>query len=155
MRITCLLVLVSGIALAGCRERPAPVELSSADVAAIRATSQRWLAAVRQGRWEEAAATYTGDAILWFGDNEFTGRAAILASLEAQQPLPTLELHIDEIRGRGDMAFVSGYSTVTPVGGAPVVAARYMDIRLRQPDGSWLFYRDMVSPVPASENKFQ
>ena len=32
-------------------------------------------------------------------------------------------------------------------GGEPVVVGRYLDIRLRQPDGTWLFYRDMVSPV--------
>ncbi len=47
------------------------------------------------------------------------------------------------------MAFVMGHSTVTPgAGGEPVVVSRYLDIRLRQPDATWLFYRDMVSPLP-------
>ncbi len=56
--------------------------------------------------------------------------------------------HIDEIRGRGDTAFVAGHSTIIPDGGgSPVVVGRYLDIRLRQAYGTWLFYRDMVSPV--------
>ena len=78
----------------------------------------------------------------------YTGRPAILKSFQAQQPMATFDLHIDEIHGRGDMAFASGYSTITAPGAAPVVVARYLDVRLRQADGTWLFYRDMVSPVP-------
>jgi ketosteroid isomerase-like protein len=61
---------------------------------------------------------------------------------------PTRTLRIDDIRGRGDMAFVAGHSTIVPDGGGPpVVVGRYLDIRLRQADGTWLFYRDMVSPI--------
>ncbi len=46
------------------------------------------------------------------------------------------------------MAYVAGHSTVVPDGGGPpVVVGRYLDIRLRQADGTWLFYRDMVSPI--------
>ena len=46
------------------------------------------------------------------------------------------------------MAFVAGHSTIIPAGGgAPVVVARYLDVRVRQRDGTWLFYRDMVTPV--------
>jgi hypothetical protein len=86
-----MLAFVSIIALASCRPSPSTAELSLPDSTAIRATSERWLAAVRQGRWEDAAATYTDDAILWFGDAAFTGRAAILKSLQAQPPLSTLD----------------------------------------------------------------
>jgi len=47
------------------------------------------------------------------------------------------------------MAFVTGHSTIVPAGGgAPVVVGRYIDIRLKQADGTWLFYRDVVTPVP-------
>jgi uncharacterized protein (TIGR02246 family) len=148
MRSARLLVLVSVALVAGCRRGSSAADLSPADITAIRATSARWLAAVRQGHWDEAAATYADDAILWFPNAAHKGKAAILKSLQAQEPMSTLDLQIDEIRGRGDMAFVSGYSTITAVGAAPVVVAKYMDIRLRQADGTWLFYRDMVSPVP-------
>lgn len=123
--------------------------LPPADITAIRATSERWMAAVRAGRWEDAAATFTEDATLVFAGTPYEGRDAIRRFHEKMPPVdPTRVLHIDEIRGHGDLAFVSGHSTVIPAGGgAPVVVGRYLDIRLRQPDGTWLFYRDMVAPV--------
>ncbi len=138
------------VALTGCQQSSSSAELSAADIAAIRATSERWQAAVRAGRWQDAASTFTEDAILRFPDATFEGRAAILKYFESTTPWSASRtLHIDEIRGRGDMAFVAGHSTITPdSGGAPVVVGRYLDIRLRQADGTWLFYRDMVSPVP-------
>jgi uncharacterized protein (TIGR02246 family) len=149
-RARALVVLAVALVL-GCQRRTAVDELSSADLAAIRATSDRWLTAVRHGRWDDATATYTADATLSFPNAEFKGRAAIRTFFEAMPAWDsTTALYIDEIRGHGDMVFVAGHSTVTPDGGgAPVVAARYLDIRLRQPDGTWLYYRDMVSPVPA------
>lgn len=147
MRYRRLFVLVSVALTVGCQRESSVADLSPADIAAIRATSAKWLAAVRAGHWDDAAATYTDDAVLWFPNAAYTGRPAILKSFQVQQPMTTLDLQIDEIHGRGDMAFVSGYSTITVPGAAPVVVARYMDVRLRQSDGTWLFYRDMVSPV--------
>jgi ketosteroid isomerase-like protein len=123
--------------------------LSSADIAAIRTTSNRWMAAMRDRRWDDAAATYTEDAILWIADATYRGRSAIRTLLESLPPFdPTRVLHLDEIRGSGDIAYVVGHSTVTPEGGAPAIVARYLDVRLRQPDGTWLFWRDMVIPAP-------
>jgi uncharacterized protein (TIGR02246 family) len=124
--------------------------LSPADIAAIRATSDRWVTAVRAGRSEDAAATFTTDAVLRFGVAVYEGRAAIQKFHESMPPFDkTRVLHIDGIDGREDMAFVSGHSTIIPAGGGPpVVVGRYLDIRLRQPDGTWLFYRDVVTPVP-------
>ena len=145
-----LMVVLSVVALAGCQRGSSDGALSSADIAAIRATTERWQTAVRSGNWEDAAAIFTEDAILRFPDAAYEGRPATLKYFQTQQPWPANRtIHIDEIRGRGDMAFVAGHSTVTPEsGGAPVVVGRYLDIRLRQADGTWLFYRDMVSPVP-------
>lgn len=148
MRVSVALLVV---VLAGCRPAPSSPELSAEDIAAISATTDRWEAAVRAGNWEGAAATFTEDAVLRFADTMHEGRAAILKFHQAMPPwTPERTIHIDEIRGRGDMAFVMGHSTVTSgTGGEPVVVSRYLDIRLRQPDGTWLFYRDVVSPVPA------
>jgi len=144
------LALLCVAALAGCQQTPPPAELSPADVTAIRATSERWLTAVRAGRWDDAAATYTDDAVFWLAGSKFEGRAAIRQFLGGMQAWDTTRgLVIDEIHGRGDMAFVAGHGTAIPDGGGiPVVVSHYMDIRLRQADGSWRYYRDMVSPVP-------
>jgi uncharacterized protein (TIGR02246 family) len=124
--------------------------LSPADIAAIKATSERWVTAVRARRWEDAAATFTTDAILRFTDAVYEGREAIQKFHETMPPWdPSRALHIDEIDGRDDFAFVTGHSTIIPAGGgAPVIVGRYIDIRRKQADGRWLFYRDVVTPVP-------
>lgn len=121
--------------------------LSSEDIAAIRATSERWVNAVKEERWDDAAATYTEDAILWYGEDKFEGRESIRESIRASGPFPpSFDLKIEEVEGRGDVAFASGYATVTPEGGEPVKLGQYLDVRVRQPNGTWLFYRDMVIP---------
>lgn len=136
------------LALAACQQSLSS-PLSVADSLAIRATSERWITAVRAGRWDDAAATYTDDATLQFPNATFVGRGAIRKFFEGMPAFgANRTLEIDEIRGRGDMAFVAGHSTDTTNPGAPVVVGRYLDIRLRQPNGTWLYYRDMVSPVP-------
>ena len=101
--------------------------------------------AAKQGNWDEVASTYTDDAVLWFPDRTVVGRQAILADFQRAEPFVTMELFITEIEGRGDLAFVSGYSTRVVDGGGVVRGGKYLDIRKRQPDGSWLFYRDMVN----------
>jgi len=45
----------------GASEASPSAGLSPADMTAIRATSERWVAAVRAGRWADAAATWLGD----------------------------------------------------------------------------------------------
>jgi len=144
-----VILLLVVVALTACRQVRKSDELSPADLAAIRATTDRWVSAVRAGRWEEAASTFTQDAILTFSGTPHEGREAILAFHQAMPAWnPTRTLHLDEIRGQGDIAFVAGHSTIMPEGGgSPVVVGRYLDIRLRQADGTWLFYRDMVSPI--------
>lgn len=133
--------------LVGCA--PPPSGLSPTDLAEIKATTDRWVAAVRTQRWEDAAATFTDDAILWFGGTPHAGRVAIRSFLESMPPWDsTRMLHIDEIHGGGNLAFVAGHSTIVPAtGGAPVIVGRYLDIRMRQADGSWRFFRDMVTPL--------
>lgn len=152
-----LAVLGTSLLVASCATNPPPreagsieraaAELSAQDIAAIRATSERWVNAIRERRWDDAAATYTQDAVLWFGQDEFEGRESIREALQAMGPFPpSFDLHLEEIEGRGDMAFVSGHATVTSEDGQPMEAGQYLDVRVRQPDGTWLFYRDMVIP---------
>jgi uncharacterized protein (TIGR02246 family) len=145
-----LAVVCCALALSSCRSTSATSQLSPEDVAAIRATTERWTAAVQAGKWDEAAATFTPDGTLWIAGTAYSGRAAI-RDFHANMPTwnPTRILHIDEIRGSGNLAYVVGHATIVPEGSStPVVVSRTMDIRVRQPDGTWLFARDMVSPIP-------
>jgi len=90
--------------------RPAPTspEPSAEDIAAIRATTDRWEAAVRAGHWEDAAATFTEDAVLRFADTVHEGRPTILRCHQAMPPwTPERTIHIDEIRAVGAARIVA------------------------------------------------
>ena len=137
-------------AVSACQSASDTSDLSTEDVAAIHATTVRWTTAVQAGKWDDAAATFTVDATLWIAGTAHTGRAAIRDFHASMPPWnPTRVLHIDEIRGSGDLAYVVGHATIVPEGSStPVVVSRTLDIRMRQTDGTWLYVRDMVTPIP-------
>ena len=139
-RVSLLCVLVFGL---GCSEA-GPSPLTEADKEAIRAHSAKWMSAAAQGDWDTLLETYTDDAILWFNGNVIEGRDELEAFFSVLPPMQGMELIIDEIYGRGDLAVVSGHS-LQVVDGETIVGGRYLDTRLRQPDGTWLFHRDHVS----------
>jgi uncharacterized protein (TIGR02246 family) len=145
-----LMVVICAAAISACQSAAGTPGLSSEDIAAIRATTDRWLSAVRSGRWDDAAATFTPDATVWIAGVAYSGRVAIREFHASMPPWnPTRQLHIDEVRGSGAIAYVVGHATVVPEGSTtPVVVSRTLDIRVRQSDGTWLFARDMVSPIP-------
>lgn len=118
-----LAVVICAAAISACQSVPGTSELSSEDIAAIRATTDRWTSAVRGGKWDDAAATFTPDATLWIGGIAFSGRVAIREFHASMPPWnPTRELHIDEVRGSGVIAYVVGHATVVPEGSStPVV----------------------------------
>ena len=59
------------------------------------------------------------------------------------------EFKIDEVEGIGELAFVRGrYSMTLEPEGAPGPVndeGKYIEIRERQPDGSWLLARDIFN----------
>ena len=152
-------VCASGLAaaillLAGC-QTPGQAPLSAADITAIRATTEAWLQAVRAGDRAGLAATYTEDAVLMPAHApDVRGRRNIEAWFEKTPPVESFDLEITEIEGFGDLAYVRGTYTVTTVieGLEPVTdSGKYLDVRRRQADGSWLFIRDMfASDLPCA-----
>lgn len=142
-RLVLLTALLSFGLLPGCQQGQ-QVGLTEEDKGAVRATSEIWMAAAAEGRWEDAAATYSDDAILWFNGNKIEGRSAILEFMQQLSPMVGMELIIDEIYGSGNVAVVSGHTT-QEMNGETIVSGHYLDTRLRQPDGTWLYHRDMVT----------
>jgi uncharacterized protein (TIGR02246 family) len=125
-------------------------------MAAHEATSQAWLEAARAGDWAAAAATYTEDAVL-LPPNQATvvGRSNIQEALGAFPPITAIDLQVTEVEGRGDLAYVIGTYTMTvaPEGADPITdSGKYLEIRRKQADGSWLLTHDMYSsdlPLPS------
>ena len=130
--------------------------LSDEDVAAIEASVQAYNQAVRSGDWAAVAALYTEDAILMPPNQPIVqGREAILTWMEAFPPLTEFNLVTTEIDGCGDIAFVRGTlsMTMSPEGAPEPIqdTGKYIEIRRRQEDGSWLISVDTFNsdlPLP-------
>ncbi len=147
-RISPVAACVALLVMAACQP-PGPATLSEEDIAGNEATTQAWGEAANAGDWAALGATYTADAVL-LPPNEpaVQGRGGIQAWFEAFPPVSDFNLETVEIEGVGDLAFVRGtYTlTMTPEGMDTVAdTGKYIEVRRKQADGSWLIYRDIFS----------
>ncbi len=144
-RNTMLPVLaVLSVSLAACAGGAA--SLSDADIAAIEEVSESFAAAANANDWGGVAALYTEDAVLMPPNGPAVqGRADIEAFFAAFPPFSGFTLNPVEIDGRGDLAFVRGtFSMTIEMEGMPAVqeTGKYIEIRRKQEDGSWLLAVD-------------
>ena len=129
---------------------PTAQALDENDLAAIRQMTDDWLVAHASRDWDAVGRQYTEDAVLMPPMAPLIrGRSAIQSWFAANENDTRVEVAILEIEGFGDLAYVRGESRVTlgvstefPV----TLVGKYLDIRRRQPDGSWLVSVDMFSP---------
>lgn len=145
--ITKLPVLaVLAVSVAACAGGAA--SLSDADIATIEETAESFAAAANDD-WGGVAAFYTEDAVLMPPNGPAVqGRAAIEAFFGAFPPMSGFTLNPVEIDGRGDLAFVRGtYSMTMEIEGMPPVqeSGKYIEIRRKQEDGSWLLAADIFN----------
>jgi len=123
--------------------------LTEADISAIRAITDAFSGHM-EGDRSGIGSLYTEDAVLMPGGAPaIQGRDAIREFMGGFPPVKKFDLSIDEIDGRGDLAFVRGpfVMTMEPEGApAPVkMVGKYIEIRQRQADGSWLITRDIFN----------
>jgi uncharacterized protein (TIGR02246 family) len=141
------------LAIAACQAGVAP--LSDEDMAAIRAVSDTWGEHLLAGDWAALVELYTEDAT-FMPPNEATiqGRASLQAWMEAYPAISAASLNIQEIDGYGDIAYVRGtYAMTLTIAGVEVRdTGKYVEIRRKQADGSWLLAVDIFnSDLPVSE----
>ena len=135
--------------------------LADEDVAAIRASTEAYLQAWRSGDWAALTGLHTEDAIVMPpNESAIQGRDAIQAWNEPDPPPIEANLTIVEIDGRGDLAYVRGTYTLTyePIGepGPIQDTGKYIEIRRKQQDGSWLISIDIFNsdlPLPPPSEK--
>jgi ketosteroid isomerase-like protein len=134
-------------AICGCGPNAAP--LTAADRAGIEATTQAFTTAARAKDWAAVGATYTTDAVLMPPNApSVTGREAIIKFLGTLPPLTSFSLTNVEVEGEGGIAYVRGTYQLTMAmeGQNPMEeTGKFLEIRRKQPDASWLIYRDMFS----------
>ncbi len=152
-----LVTLAAALSVAACREAAMEAaSLSEQDEAAIQAVSDAFVEAIVAGDVDSVAALYTEDAVFMPpGHPPVRGRAAIREFLAGFPPVESLELRNDEIEGRLDLAYVRGtlIMTLMPEGAseAMVDTGKYIEIRKRQPDGSWPLAVDIFNSSRSPE----
>lgn len=124
--------------------------LIAEDHEAIRAFYPPWTERVLAGDFEGAVELYTADAVVMPPNRPAVrGREELLAFLRSFPKLTRAEFHVDEVDGRGDLAYVTGrYSLTMEPEGAPGPVhdeGKFIEIRRRQPDGSWKLARDIFN----------
>jgi len=153
-RVTCALVL-----LAACSSPPGA--LTEADRAALRELSEEFSRQFVAGDWAAVAKLYTEHASLMPpGAPAVKGRSAAMATLAVLPKTTEMSFTLEEIDGRGDLAFVRGaykMTMVIPGAEGPVVdKGKFLEIRRKQQDGRWLiavdiFNSDFPPGAPAPE----
>ena len=125
-------------------------ELQPEDIIAIKELHQMWTPAIVEQDFDTLIALYTEDAIVLPPNGpKVQGRAAVLEWMKALPTIADANLTIEEIDGYGDLAFARGayFMTMMPEGSSEPIQDRgkFIEIRRKQADGSWLIYRDIFT----------
>jgi len=127
------------------------MSLSDQDIRAIRDISERFPDMMMNKRFDALEGIYTEDAVIMPpGHDSVTGLREIENFLGSFPPLTKFENVVDEVDGTGDMAYVRGHfrMVMVPEPGADPVEefGQYLEIRRKQPDGSWPLSHDIFNP---------
>jgi uncharacterized protein (TIGR02246 family) len=155
------LALVGALSVIGCAQPSAPpaaavepVRDAPADIAALNAARQAFMAGYQAGDAEAIGKLYMPDAVSESNNQpSLAGREAIVASLKGMFEQVTVKTTLTpaETRTLGHVGLDRGtYTvTVTPKAGAPASTSegRYMVIYVKDADGTWRVSRDMDNGV--------
>ena len=143
-------LLVSALLVMGATAVAQDSGLSDEDIAGIERMTHDWLAAHAARDWDKVATFYTEDAVLMppFAPI-IKGRTAIRDWFSENEKYTSVHVEILEIEGYGDLAYVRGTSQVTirrPGEPEISITGKYLDIRRKLDNGSWVVSVDMISP---------
>lgn len=147
-------LVVAALVLQGCKSSMV-CGLAASDRTAQQQLSSAWEKAVNAKNWDAVGATYAADAVLLPPNGPaIQGRENILAFFKEFPPFSDMKLQLVEIDGRCDMAYVRGVYSMTirmPDHEPFHDTGKYLEIRMKQSNGSWLITQDMFSSdIPLS-----
>jgi ketosteroid isomerase-like protein len=143
-------VAILGVGLAATTATAQSAKLTDKDVAGIKASTGAFAKGVLAAEYAAVSNLYTETAsFLPPHEKALAGRAPIEAWMKGLPPVKEFKLDPVEIDGRGDLAFVKGTFTLTllpPGAPGPITdVGKYVEIRRRQADGSWLIAVDIFN----------
>jgi ketosteroid isomerase-like protein len=130
--------------------QPTVGALSAKDTAAIRSASEQFSRFLLAQDFDALVQLYTDDGVFMPPHQPaVNGRSALRSWMAAFPKVTQFALEIGEIDGREDLAYVRGrYSMTLHPDGAPGPVddvGKYIEIRKKQPDGSWLMAADIFN----------
>ena len=151
-------VLVVGIALtlSACAAAPATVD-TSADEAALKATTNTWIDAYNAGDAEKIVALYAEDGVLMPPHAPVANGKAAIRAFITTDTAGAKAAGVKLVNGSstagvvGDTGWEAGSYTATDASGATVDSGSYMSVS-RKVNGQWLYIRDTYNsdrPLPA------
>lgn len=149
-----LFVAIVSMVMAGCSSM-GQHGFAQRDEDAQRTLTSNWQRDVNGKNWDKVVASYTIDAVLMppNGPN-VEGRENIRQFFAAFPPISDMKVELVDIEGRGDIAFVRGIYSMNiamPDGSTLHDSGKYVELRMKQADGTWLISHDMFnSDLPAS-----
>ena len=139
------LMVLAGLLL--CRAQPALGQLTDADRKGIQDVTDRFAKAMVSGDAAGVATLYTDDGMLLPpNESAVKGRSAIQQYVGRLPKITSFTPRLIEMEGNGDMAYIRGTYEITlmPAGAKTPSkdSGKFIEIRRKQADGSWLLARD-------------
>ena len=139
------IMVLAGILL--CRAQPALGQLTDADRKGIQDVTDRFTKAMVSGDAAGVAALYTEDGMLLPPhEGVVKGRSAIQQYVAQFPKITAFTARLIEMDGSGDVAYTRGTFEITllpPGAKTPSKdSGKFIEIRRKQADGSWLLARD-------------
>ena len=137
-------ILVFLFSVSACQTNPSG--LSQADISAIHAASDEWVATYNKNDWDALAKLFAAEAIMMPPNSPAVmGRAAISAWEAEYETGFQIAFDVQQIKGEGNLAYVRGRSCVfipLETGGYGVDVGKYLEVRRKNEDGEWLIVSD-------------
>ncbi len=174
MNIRLLPLMIALAVVAGCGQPAtpgdagtgagAPATLTDADKAKIQEETDKFVAAFNAGDFDAMMTCYTADGVLMPPNAPAaTGREAIKTFISTMPKVKEFSITNGEIEGTGDRAIVYGTFAITfvmPDGTEVADKGKFIEVREKQADGTWLMTHDMFNsdmpmemPAPAPVKK--
>ena len=148
----CLLVAVVGGCTAGASKSDMAA-FTAADSTAVRAGADKWVSTILARDFDGWGSNVSSDVVLYPPNSKpVTGRDAAVAFVKAYPVISKFDITVDEITGRGDVAYDRGTYTLQgklPDGTPMSDTGSFFTVYHRAADGSWPHSRVMwVSHLP-------
>lgn len=147
MKIDITIIAFVAALLTACQSAPAGLKPEYRN--AIEASSNNWVETYNRNDWEGLADLFTSDAIMMPPNaSAVRGRTAIAEWEQANEAGFRIAFDLEAIEGNADTAYVRGRSCVfipDGAGGYGVDIGKFLEVRKRQTDGTWLIKTDIFN----------